>query len=50
MGILEVVDHARDHPAWVLMVSDHLVKPVAHDCKVTECKLVENEEIPKLQV
>ena len=40
----------RDHPGWVWMVFDHLVKPVAHDWKVTECKLVENEEIPKLQV
>ena len=53
LGILEVVDHVglgRDHPGWVLMVFDHLVKPVAHDWKVTECKLVENEEIPKLQV
>ena len=40
----------RDHPGWVLMVSDHLVKPVAHDWKVTECKLVENEEISKLQL
>ena len=40
----------RDHPGWVLMVFDHLVKPVAHDWKVTECKLVENEEISKLQL
>ena len=40
----------RDQSGWVLMVSDHLVMPVAHDWKVTECKLVENEEIPKLHV
>ena len=40
----------RDQPGWVLMVSDHLVMPVADDWKVTESKLVENEEIPKLQV
>ena len=52
-GILMVVDHVGcgyGPPRRVLMVSDHLVKPVAHDWKVTECKLVENEEIPKLHV